>query len=293
MQPGDLTSSDLLVTADGTVRPWTLTPDHMLAIVESVVAQREWGIAPGQLQVVGDRIAHVDRPAGDIVELDVGHGSSPVALLVEGTPRAQLERARQTPGDVRVVALDSPIQGWAIVDEVDTPSGRLFLQRRPLASHAATFGFAEALVIAHPGLDAFLDAYLEAHRDVRSLRVDVSGALAGCIDVHHAPGPLYAGQVRPVDIELHPLRVPRRGVGGTITAHDGSDPISEGLKVTLARSRAVGIVIVTDRDPYMSAARLTRTARLVRSGTVPPWIAALRIAGRVRRHQMRRQRQER
>ena len=170
---------------------------------------------------------------------------------------------------------------------------RLALEPLPEALRARTLGVAypnleaqcwfdetHRVAVVNPRWDGFLVASFVALHDIVQLRIVPDHALASSITVHTLNAPLRRGQIRPVDLELHPGTLPRRGVTGFVEAYDGLTRLpSKALRVTLFPSRAVTCSVAGEIEGPLPAHKLERAVARIRSG----WYPAARLASQIER----------
>lgn len=146
-----------------------------------------------------------------------------------------------------------------------------------LASVCA-FDETHSVAVVHPRWDGFLVTEFVALADVTDLRFAVSESLAETVTPHYHAAPLRRGQVRPVDLELHPGTIPWRGVSGTITACDGDEPIAgQPLRMTIFASRSATCSTAGAVAGPLRRGTLERTVKLTRQGLFPATALAARI----------------
>ena len=142
-------------------------------------------------------------------------------------------------GSVRRVARKDP--------EFDAATLRAELDARwPDAegTRRATTDETHRLALLHPEYDGFLALHVTARADLDGVFVVPSAELASVVTSHHRTGPLARGQVLPIDLELHPGNVGRRGTSGTLSLVDASgEAIAEHVTLTLATDPALDCVL--------------------------------------------------
>jgi hypothetical protein len=140
------------------------------------------------------------------------------------------------------------------------------------------------LAIAHPDWEGFLVAELTAPSDIERLDVVVDATLQDVIVAHHRAGPIFAGQVVPVDLEVDFALVRTRAAGaaisGTMHFRDATNTtreLCEPMRLTLACCRFRGCEIAgIDDGPIEPEDHEALCAALI-GGSMTPDAAARRI----------------
>ncbi|MBC7643920.1 MAG: hypothetical protein H7123_02260 [Thermoleophilia bacterium] len=136
------------------------------------------------------------------------------------------------------------------------------------------------VAVVNPRWDGFLVASFIALQDIVQLRIVPDEALTSSITVHTLNAPLRRGQIRPVDLELHPGTLPRRGVTGYIEAFDGLTRVaSVPLRVTLFPSRSVTCSVAGVLEGPLPMHKLERAVARIRGG----WYPAARLSSQIER----------
>lgn len=169
---------------------------------------------------------------------------------VESLERRLVAAMRAADGGSRGGADDGDLSGPTFVAEgaplpglPPTACSGGWRQPLPVSRHGVQFEERLRVAVVHPQFDGFLVTGLHARRDIGVLGVHCTGTDTRSITVHHAPGPLWRGQWRPLDLELHPGVLPRRGaVEVQIQAYDGEHPVGQPLRVVLAGSSTINLV---------------------------------------------------
>lgn len=104
------------------------------------------------------------------------------------------------------------------------------------------------VAVCHPQYDGFLTTSIRSPFTVGDLKIAASPEIAPYVDAHYARGALYASQRRPIDIELHPGNIPRRGVQGKLRVIDGQRDVSATMTLTLASVAAVECEVAEYED---------------------------------------------
>jgi hypothetical protein len=91
------------------------------------------------------------------------------------------------------------------------------------------------LVLVHPEYDGFISLHVTSRADLDGVFVLPDESLAGVVTAHHRTGPLWRGQVLPIDLELHPGNVREPATSGLLELVDSStEPIAPPVRLTLA-----------------------------------------------------------
>lgn len=145
------------------------------------------------------------------------------------------------------------------------------------------------LALVHPEYDGFITVELRAHCDLADLRIVVGPELDAVLTAHHKTGPLADGQVRPVDLELHPGSIEQPATSGLLFIVDesGADAAPP-MRVTLASDRTFECQLAgavdgpwSEADAFEhavadlragrgNARRLSRRVALVAAGATDP-----------------------
>jgi len=119
----------------------------------------------------------------------------------------------------------------------------------PVAAHRALTDETHRLALVHPEYDGFLTLEITARTDLGQVRIVPDHTLAGCITAQHALGSLGRGQVRPVDLELHPGAIPELGVSGWIhLCDDEGDDLAPPMRLSLATDPSLDCVLAGAKD---------------------------------------------
>lgn len=149
---------------------------------------------------------------------------------------------------------------------------------------ARAFDERHRLAIAHRDWEGFLVADLTAPHDVEQLMVVIDSPVNDAIVAHHRAGPIFAGQVVPIDLEVNFRRVQaaaaRAAISGTLHVRDAADAsidLCEPMHVTLACCRFRGCEIAgIDDGPFHHEDHESLCMALV-NGSITPDAAARRI----------------
>ena len=136
------------------------------------------------------------------------------------------------------------------------------------------------VAVVNPRWDGFLVASYLAPCDIEQLRIVCDESLASSVTAHLLNSNMRRGQVRPIDLELHPGTLPRRGVTGGITAYDGLTKLDgTPLRLTLFPSRAVTCSVAGNIEGPLPAERLDRVVARIRAG----WYPAAKLSAQIDR----------
>lgn len=234
--------------------PWLIQPAALDPLREALTPADG---SPPRLQLRGERLpVAAEHPSAEV--------------LVLGPAPADLESLLELPatGPPLVAVADLRVPGW--VPEIAVQSGpHIFhVYRRPGVESAVTFDETEQLAVVHPQYDGFLVAHVAAHVDVAELRIVADGKLASVVTAHHLEGPLLRGQVRAVDLELHPGVIAERGVTGSVAAYDGEQALGRALTLTLATSAGVECLLAGRQAGPLPEERFVELVGLVQRGEI-------------------------
>ncbi|MCB0878293.1 MAG: hypothetical protein KDC46_04850 [Thermoleophilia bacterium] len=100
------------------------------------------------------------------------------------------------------------------------------------------------LVLVHPEYDGFVSLTVRARADVDGVFVVPEPALDAIVTSHHRTGPLLRGQELPIDLELHPGNVARRGSDGMLRLVDASgEDVAPPVRLTVATDSSLDCVL--------------------------------------------------
>lgn len=120
------------------------------------------------------------------------------------------------------------------------------------------------VALLHPEYDGFLVLHVTALADLDDVRIRPDAELARVFTAHHLVGPLRRGQVRSIDLEIHPKAIgDERRVSGLLHVVDGEDAaICAAMRCTLATDRTLECTLAgridgpwTDGDEFDAIAR--------------------------------------
>ncbi|MCW2950164.1 MAG: hypothetical protein JWN41_1177 [Thermoleophilia bacterium] len=153
----------------------------------------------------------------------------------------------------------------------------------------ATTDETHRVALLHPEYDGFITVELRAQCDLDDLRIELDADLDRVLTAHHKTGPIGAGQLRPVDLELHPGSIAAPATSGTARVVDGrGEAAAPPIRITLATDRTLdcqlaGAVDGPWADPELfeqaaadlcagrgSARRLARRIERVSAGATDP-----------------------
>jgi hypothetical protein len=172
----------------------------------------------------------------------------------------------------------------------------------PAGSDRARLDERHRVALLHPEYDGFLVLHVTALGDLDDVRIRPDDQLARVFTPHHVIGPLRRGQVRSVDLEIHPKALgenPGR-VTGLLHIVDGNDAaICPALRMTLGTDRSLECTLAgridgpwSDGDQFDAIARefidgagdaqsFARRITLVEAGKADPgWPRKRRWFGR-------------
>ncbi len=135
------------------------------------------------------------------------------------------------------------------------------------------------LVLLHPEYDGFVTLEVTARTDLDGVFVLPSTELHGVLTSHHRTGPLLRGQQLPIDLELHPGRIPPSGLTGVLQLVDvGGTTIAPDVRVTLATDRVLECVLAGEVDgPFPTTDAFEQAVADLLAGRAGPRTLARRI----------------
>jgi len=138
----------------------------------------------------------------------------------------------------------------------------------PTGAARATTDESHRLALVHPAYDGFITLELRAQTDLADLRVVVGAALDRVLTAHHRTGAIAAGQVRPVDLELHPGSIERPTTSGVLHIVDEhGDDAAPPVRITLASDRTFACQLAGALDgPWSDEADFEQAVEDLRAG---------------------------
>lgn len=123
--------------------------------------------------------------------------------------------------------------------------------------------------------------------DITQLDIRPDSSLQATVTAHHRTSPVRVGQMCPVDLELHPGSIGRRGAQGVIRIFDAADntEVAEPLSLTLAASPATSCTIAGRADGPLSPQSFDQVEQELAAGTLSARSALRRIERAERRQE--------
>lgn len=137
------------------------------------------------------------------------------------------------------------------------------------------------VALLHPQYDGFIVIHAAAQTDIADLRFVIDEELANVITPQHAIGPLFRGQVRPIDLELHPGAIPLdQAITGLIhIVDDRGVACSPAMRLTLAVDATLDCVLAGSIDgPWVNSSEFERAAKELVDGVGDAKAFARRIS---------------
>ena len=228
---------------------------------------------------VGERLP----PVADVLAASPSLGDADVVLLASSPSQLATIDELDLRDGAQIVVPDVRVPGLTAIGDVEIGSHVFHRYHAPAGTRRAHFDEEHLLAIMHPQYDGFVVATLLAHGPLLTPTIVASEALAAVITPHHRLGPLGRGQVRPIDLELHPGVIPPTGITGVLEVHEDGQPTGVTMHMTVATTPGIDCVLAGRTEGPLAADRFDELIAAISSGSIPARKAVRAITGDVRR----------